>query len=62
MRLFLSVLFLLLPAALWAACTGTDLRTTIPADDMARLHARAAAAPLPKATTGLPDAAPALFT
>lgn len=45
MRLFLSVLFLLLPAALWAACTGTDLRTTIPADDMARLHARAAAAP-----------------
>lgn len=45
MRLFLSVLFLLLPAALWAACTGTDLRTTIPADDLARLHARAAAAP-----------------
>lgn len=45
MRLFLSVLFLLLPAALWAACTGTDLRTTLPADDLARLQARAAAAP-----------------
>lgn len=45
MRLFLSVLFLLLPAALWAACTGTDQRTTLPADDLARLQARAAAAP-----------------
>ncbi|MFY0310378.1 TraB/GumN family protein [Leisingera sp. D0M16] len=45
MRLFFSVLFLLLPASLWAACTGTDLRTTLPADDMARIEARAAAAP-----------------
>ena len=45
MRLFFTIVFLLLPAALWAGCTGTDLRTTLPADDMARLQARAAAAP-----------------
>lgn len=45
MRLFFSVLFLLLPAALWAACTGTDLRNALPAEDMARIEARAAAAP-----------------
>ncbi|UWQ50753.1 TraB/GumN family protein [Leisingera caerulea] len=45
MRLFFTIVFLLLPAALWAGCTGTDLRTTLPADNMARLQARAAAAP-----------------
>ncbi|WP_027234859.1 TraB/GumN family protein [Leisingera caerulea] len=45
MRLFFTIVFLLLPAALWAGCTGTDLRTTLPADDTARLQARAAAAP-----------------
>ncbi|UWQ54821.1 TraB/GumN family protein [Leisingera caerulea] len=45
MRLFFAIVFLLLPAALWAGCTGTDLRTTLPADDTARLQARAAAAP-----------------
>ncbi|UWQ25782.1 TraB/GumN family protein [Leisingera aquaemixtae] len=45
MRLLLTLLFLLLPAALWAGCTGTDLRTTLAAGDLARLQARAAAAP-----------------
>ncbi|WP_264210482.1 TraB/GumN family protein [Leisingera thetidis] len=45
MRLFFCVLILLLPAALRAACTGTDLRTTLPAEGLARIEARAAAAP-----------------
>lgn len=45
MRIFLTTVFLLLPAALWAGCAGTDLRTTLAAGDLARLQARAAAAP-----------------
>ncbi|QAX28950.1 TraB/GumN family protein [Leisingera sp. NJS204] len=45
MRLILSLFFLLLPASLWAACTGTDLRTALAAPDRARIEARTAAAP-----------------
>ena len=45
MRLFLTVFFLLLPASLWAACTGTDLRTTMTPQERAGLEARITAMP-----------------
>ncbi|MDC0658151.1 TraB/GumN family protein [Leisingera sp. SS27] len=45
MRLFLTVFFLLLPASLWAACTGTDLRTTMTPQERAGLEARISAMP-----------------
>lgn len=45
MRFFLAVILLLLPASLWAACGGTDLRTTLPAENRARIESLIAAAP-----------------
>ncbi|UWQ78147.1 TraB/GumN family protein [Leisingera sp. S132] len=45
MRLFLTVFFLLLPASLWAACTGTDQRTTMTQQERAGLEARISAMP-----------------
>lgn len=48
MRLFLTFIFLLLPASLWAACTGTDLRTTLAAQKRAHIEARIKATPFPE--------------
>ncbi|AHD00139.1 TraB/GumN family protein [Leisingera methylohalidivorans] len=48
MRLFLTLIFLLLPASLWAACTGTDLRTTLAAQERAHIEARIQATPFAK--------------
>ncbi|MCB4458353.1 TraB/GumN family protein [Leisingera sp. McT4-56] len=45
MRLLLTVFFLLLPASLWAACTGTDLRTALTEEERAGFEARIAAVP-----------------
>ena len=45
MRFLLAFAFLLLPASLWAACTGTDQRLALTASDRAAIDARVAAAP-----------------
>lgn len=45
MRFILAFAFLLLPASLWAACTGTDQRLALSASDRAAIDAEVAAAP-----------------
>lgn len=45
MRILLSLLFLLLPASLWAACSGTDLRKSLTPAERAEISARVAALP-----------------
>lgn len=40
MRLFLMTVLMVLPVSLWAACTGTDLRTTLNDDERAEIAAR----------------------
>ncbi|OED50178.1 polysaccharide biosynthesis protein GumN [Rhodobacteraceae bacterium (ex Bugula neritina AB1)] len=45
MRFLLAFAFLFLPAALWAACTGTDQRLALSAQDRAAIDAQVAATP-----------------
>jgi len=45
MRLLFALVFLLLPASLWAACTGTDQRLELSASEQAAVDARVAATP-----------------
>jgi uncharacterized protein YbaP (TraB family) len=48
MRLFLAMFLWFLPAALWAACTGTDLRTTLTEVQRAEIAARLDGVPYPE--------------
>lgn len=45
MRFLLAFAFLLLPASLWAACTGTDQRLALSASDRAAIDSQVAATP-----------------
>ncbi|MFW8635202.1 TraB/GumN family protein [Cribrihabitans pelagius] len=45
MRILLSLIFFLLPAVLWAACSGTDLRMNLSPAERAGISARVAALP-----------------
>lgn len=45
MRIFSALFFLLLPASLWAACTGTDQRLALHAEELTEIEAKVAATP-----------------
>lgn len=50
MRLFLMIFLMMVPATLWAACTGTDLRTTLSDGQRAEIAARLDGIPYAKGT------------
>lgn len=50
MRLFMMIFLMMLPAALWANCTGTDLRTTLTEDQRAEIAARLEGVPYAEGT------------